>query len=166
MFAAQLECHALSAFRHASVSAGWLLLAVVLPVAPALHIGEYECMVVQLDFTPDIEVLCIMFQRYLYIFTAISTTQHVEYFNFRCRIQLDHPVHAKLTAITELSKEVPKKACVRLPETRIWPSAQPWTSLFVRLCIQSSSKEFVPGCTAPAGGITQPRTKFFGQLCT
>ena len=47
---------------------------------------------VQLDFTPEMEVFCIMLDRSLPIFTMASVKQHKEYFNFRNKIQLDQPV--------------------------------------------------------------------------
>ena len=34
----------------------------------------------------------MMFDRSLSIFSIASLNQHIEYFNFRCRIQLDLPV--------------------------------------------------------------------------
>ena len=45
--------------------------------------------VVQLDFTPEIEVLYMLFERYLSIFSMTSIKLHIEYFNFRCKILLD-----------------------------------------------------------------------------
>ena len=34
-----------------------------------------------------------MFDRWRTIFATRYLKQHVEYFNFRCKIELDHPVH-------------------------------------------------------------------------
>ena len=39
---------------------------------------------VQLNLTPKIEVLNMLFDRYLSIFSMTSFKQHVEYFNFLC----------------------------------------------------------------------------------
>ena len=60
--------------------------------------------VVQLNFTPDMEVFSILFERslstyyscFLRIFSMTSITQHIEY--FRCIIQLDIPVVGVLVA--------------------------------------------------------------------
>ena len=41
-------------------------------------------LVVQLNFTPDIEVFHMLFERPLSIFSMTSVKQHMEYFNFRC----------------------------------------------------------------------------------
>ena len=49
--------------------------------------------VVQLNFTPEIEVFYMPFGRSLSIFSMTSVKQHIECFNFRCKIQLDLPVH-------------------------------------------------------------------------
>ena len=48
--------------------------------------------VVQLNFTLEIEVLCMLFDRALSIFTMISIENHIKYFNFRSKIQLDVPL--------------------------------------------------------------------------
>ena len=47
---------------------------------------------VQLNFTPEIEVLHIMFERWDTKDRKISFKQHITYFNFRSKIPLDHPV--------------------------------------------------------------------------
>ena len=47
--------------------------------------------VVELDSTQEIEVFCMMFDRSPPIFTMTSIKHHKEYFNYRCKIQLDHP---------------------------------------------------------------------------
>ena len=47
---------------------------------------------VKLDLTQEFEVFFMMFDRSLPIFTMISIKHHKEYFNFWCKIQLDHPV--------------------------------------------------------------------------
>ena len=47
---------------------------------------------VQLELTPEIEVFYMLFDRSLSIFSMISLKQHIEYFNFRCKIQVDLPV--------------------------------------------------------------------------
>ena len=39
--------------------------------------------VVQLNFTPEIEVVFMLFDRSLPIFSMTSLNQHMEYFNFR-----------------------------------------------------------------------------------
>ena len=48
--------------------------------------------VVQLDFTLEIEVFYMLYKRSLSSFSLTSLKQHMEYFNFRCKIQLDLPV--------------------------------------------------------------------------
>ena len=40
--------------------------------------------VVELNFTPEIEVFYMLFDRSLSIFSMTSLKQHIEYFNFRC----------------------------------------------------------------------------------
>ena len=47
--------------------------------------------VVQLSFTPEIEVFYMVFERSIFIMTSLK--KHMEYFHFRCKIQLDLPVH-------------------------------------------------------------------------
>ena len=49
-------------------------------------------MVFQLDFTPDIEVFNTIFNRCHSKNRKPSIKQYTEYFNFPCKIQLDHPV--------------------------------------------------------------------------
>ena len=48
--------------------------------------------VVQLNFTPEIEVFYMMFERPLSIFSMTSLKQHIEYSHFRCKILFDLPV--------------------------------------------------------------------------
>ena len=48
--------------------------------------------VVQLDFTPEIKVLCVLFHRSLPILTKTPLKHVIKYFSFRCNIQLDLPV--------------------------------------------------------------------------
>ena len=48
--------------------------------------------VVQLNFTPKVEVLCMLFVRSLSIFSITSVKLLIEYFNFRCKIQSDRSV--------------------------------------------------------------------------
>ena len=45
--------------------------------------------VAQLNFTPEIEVFYILFERSLSIFKETTVKLLIEYFNFRCTIQLD-----------------------------------------------------------------------------
>ena len=45
---------------------------------------------VQIDFTPEIEVLYMLFERSLSIFTT-SLKQHLKYVHFQCKIQLNNP---------------------------------------------------------------------------
>ena len=47
---------------------------------------------VQLNFTPEIEVFYRLFERSLSILSITSLKQLMEYFNFRSIIQFDHPV--------------------------------------------------------------------------
>ena len=51
--------------------------------------------VVQLNFAPEIEVFYVLFEKSLYIFSVTSIKHHIQYFHFRCKIQLDHPVRAR-----------------------------------------------------------------------
>ena len=46
---------------------------------------------VPVDFTPDKEVLCVLFYRSLPICTITTLKQNINYFNFRCKIQLNLP---------------------------------------------------------------------------
>ena len=48
--------------------------------------------VVQLNFTLEIEVLYMLFDRYHSICSMTCLRQHMEYFSFRCLIHLDLPV--------------------------------------------------------------------------
>ena len=48
--------------------------------------------VVQLNFTPEIEVFYMLFEGSLSILGMTSNKQHMEYLNLQCKIQLDHPV--------------------------------------------------------------------------
>ena len=52
--------------------------------------GTYR--VVQLDFTPEMEVLYMMFDRCHTKNVKRFLKQHIKYFNFRSKIQLDQPV--------------------------------------------------------------------------
>ena len=47
---------------------------------------------VQLDFTPEIEALFMLFERCHTKDRKRSLKQHIRYFNFRNKIHLDHPV--------------------------------------------------------------------------
>ena len=47
----------------------------------------------QLNVTPEIEVLYMLFDRSLSIFSMTYLKQHTEYFHFLCKIQLDLPVN-------------------------------------------------------------------------
>ena len=51
--------------------------------------------VVQLNLTPEIKICYIMFERSLPIFSTTSLKHHIEYFHFRCKIQLDLPVEGQ-----------------------------------------------------------------------
>ena len=44
--------------------------------------------VVQLNFTTEVKVIYMLFNRSLSIFSMTSLNLHIEYFNFRCKIQL------------------------------------------------------------------------------
>ena len=59
------------------------------------HSSYKKYRVVQLSFTPEIEVFYMLFKRSLSIYSMTSLKQHMEYFNFRCQIQLDHHVLQK-----------------------------------------------------------------------
>ena len=56
---------------------------------PILGPGIYIYRVVQLDFTPENEVFCMLFDR---TFSMFTMTEHIRYSNFRFKIQLDHRV--------------------------------------------------------------------------
>ena len=45
-----------------------------------------------MDFTPEINVFFVLFNRCLPIFSTTSPKQHRKYFNIQCKIQLDLPV--------------------------------------------------------------------------
>ena len=47
---------------------------------------------VQLKFTQEINVLRMLLGGILSTFNMKSVRNHIIYFNFRCEIQLDHPV--------------------------------------------------------------------------
>ena len=47
---------------------------------------------VQLDFTPEMEVYYMLFERCHTKNSKRSIKQHMKYFNFWSKIQLDHPV--------------------------------------------------------------------------
>ena len=47
---------------------------------------------VQLDFTPEMAVFLILFERCHTKYRNIYLKQHIKYFNFQRKIQLDHPV--------------------------------------------------------------------------
>ena len=59
-------------------------------MATYLENPQFNCKVVLLIFTPEIEVLYA-----LSIGAMTSINQLKEYFNSRCKIQLDHPVHTR-----------------------------------------------------------------------
>ena len=48
--------------------------------------------VLQMNFTPEIEVFYRLFDRYLSIFSMTSLKQHMHYFHILCKIQMDLPV--------------------------------------------------------------------------
>ena len=54
--------------------------------------GRYR--VVYLNFTPEIEVFHMLFERYLTIFSTTSLKQHTEYLQFHCKFQLDLPINS------------------------------------------------------------------------
>ena len=47
---------------------------------------------VQLNFTQEMEIICMLFDRAHSTFTMTSIKKHIEYFNFKSKIQLDHSV--------------------------------------------------------------------------
>ena len=53
---------------------------------------KFKYRVVQLDFTPEIEVVHMLFDRCHTKNRKSSIKQHTEYFNFLSKILLDHPV--------------------------------------------------------------------------
>ena len=54
--------------------------------------AAYIYRVVQLNFTPEIEVFYMLFERPLSIFSMSALKQHIEYFHLQSEIQLDLPV--------------------------------------------------------------------------
>ena len=50
--------------------------------------------VVLLNFTPEIEVFYMLFERSLSIFNITYLRHHIEYINFRCKIHLNLPVQS------------------------------------------------------------------------
>ena len=60
----------------------------------------YMYRVVQLTFTPEIKVFHMLFEISLSIFSMTSLKQHIEYFNFRCKIKLDLPVHSSAVMVS------------------------------------------------------------------
>ena len=58
---------------------------------------------VRLDFTPEVEVCYILFERCFSLNRKESIKQHMYFFNFRCKIQLDHPVQCGRRAKPEFS---------------------------------------------------------------
>ena len=50
--------------------------------------------VVQLNLTPEIEVFFIFFDPFISSMTSLK--QHMEYYNFRCKIQVDITVYRTL----------------------------------------------------------------------
>ena len=55
---------------------------------------------VQLDFTPEMEVFYVLFERCHTKNGKRYLKQHLKYFNFRSKIQLDHPVRFVLSVVT------------------------------------------------------------------
>ena len=47
---------------------------------------------VLLNFAQEIEIPCMLFDRTLSILTMTSIKKHIDYLNFRSKIQLDHTV--------------------------------------------------------------------------
>ena len=64
----------------------------------------------QLNFTPEMEVFYMLFETSLSIFGRTSLKQHMEYFHFRCKIQLYLPVHegAGCDQVGEKSPRAPR----------------------------------------------------------
>ena len=61
--------------------------------------------VVQLSFTPEIDVFYMLSERSLAIFSRTSlkrVKQHIDYINFLRKIQLDLPVHTVLRWVNTL----------------------------------------------------------------
>ena len=74
----------------------------------ATILGKRECLTcllinyreVQRDSTPEIEVFHMPFERSYTINRMMkSIKQHIKYFNFRSKVQLDHPVHLPAQSI-------------------------------------------------------------------
>ena len=53
---------------------------------------ELPYSVVQLDYTPEIEVLYMLFEGCYTKYRKISLKYHIKYLNFRSKIQLNHPI--------------------------------------------------------------------------
>ena len=77
--------------------------------------------VVQPNFTPEIEVFYMLFERYLSIFSMTSLKQHVGYFHFRYKIQLDLPVQTLAVGTAPSST---RKGCRRAR----WKARSRWRS--------------------------------------
>ena len=78
----------------------------------------------------------MLLDGYLSNFSMTSLKQYMEYFNFRCKIPLDHPV--RILPGLNGSTGLPNKACPRLRDH----------------------------ATAPARGIMQPSTNLIREPCT
>ena len=58
---------------------------------------------VQLDFTPEMEVFYMLFERCYTENRKRSLKHYMKYFDFRSKIQLDHPVNCNKIIITHLT---------------------------------------------------------------
>ena len=107
---------------NASVSYLWSC-RLVLQTAWAI-VGYYR--VVQLNFTPEIEVFYLLFEISLPIFSMTSLKQHIECLNFRCKIQSDlHVVNYARSRIFILPcTELANKVCPRLRDSACWRSGE------------------------------------------
>ena len=74
---------------------------------------------VQLNFTPEIEVFYMQFERCLSNFIMASQKQHIESSQFRSKIQLELPV-AALEVTLARQPVAPRRPRVRVGRHRDW----------------------------------------------
>ena len=65
-----------------------------------------------MDFTPEIELLYMLFERWCTKNRKISLIQRTRYFNFRGKIQLDHPVQFRALDRPQSLQDHPRLAAL------------------------------------------------------
>ena len=63
--------------------------------------GEDFYRVVRLNVTPEIEIICMLLESYLSISCMTSVKQPIQYFHFRCKMQLDLPAQTPAAQLPE-----------------------------------------------------------------